>query len=119
MGITSVSAAQFYFETYKLAAFHVCAANTMLPTTQLLRNKCLDSGDLNRASSNTKKWLSVWPSLGKVVCPFPLRKWMPCVATAISALFDDKGSEGHHMLEIIPRLKNQETGEEDCRLLAT
>jgi hypothetical protein len=41
------------------------------------------------------------------------------VATAISALFDDKGSEGHHMLEIIPRLKNQETGEEDCRLLAT
>lgn len=35
---------------------------------------------------------------------------MPCVATAIGALLDDKGSEDHHKFEIVPKWKHQRQG---------
>lgn len=109
LGITFVFVVQLYFETYQLPDFKVCSAHTLLQTRWLLGNKYLDPSGLYRASSSTGRCMSVWPSLGKIVNPFPLRKWKPGAATAVTAaLFEDKDDEDQHMFEIVPTWKGHE-----------
>lgn len=111
LGITSVFVVQLYFETYQLPDFKVCSAHTLLQTRWLLGNKYLDPSGLYRASSSTGRCMSVWPSLGKIVNPFPLGKWKPGAATAVTAaLFEDKDDEDQHMFEIVPTWKEQGRG---------